>query len=519
MPRTQDNQQAETDLLPAVRAAAGVLLPAELTAPILVGVSGGPDSLALLHLLRRWCVGREGVLHAIVVDHALRPESAAEAARVAALCESWGIAVAVCVVQAGAIAGGRAGLEDAARQERYRLFAAEAARIGARTLALGHQADDQAETLIMHLLRGAGLAGLTGMPTVRRSGDLLDRHAVPGDPNGVPFRPAIWRPLLGCRRAAIEAYCRAWGMTPSHDSTNDDLALRRNSVRRRLLPLMEEIFPGSTGLLAREAALLADDETVLRGATDAAWARCAQTVDALVLFDRVALRAEPPALQRRLLRRAWLTVRGIESALGLGAAPIEAAREAVQAPRSGGRWPLPGGIAVVVEHERVAVGPGSTIEATLRQQFGLPLAEPGWSAAAASNAGGTIVLLSGWSLQLLSASPAGTAGPASCPLPPTAPGDPPLVLRTWQGGDLLVLSDGRGTQKLQDWFVDRHIPRYVRRHLILLASGARIYWIVGLARFVTPGTAPQPLLRLLYNGAVLATPNDQHIRHDISDTR
>src|SRR6476661_3494415 len=207
MPRSQDKQQVKTDLLPAVRAAADLLLPEELAAPILVGVSGGPDSLALLHLLWRWSAGREGALHAVVVDHALRPDSAVEATGVADLCAGWGIPVAVKVVRMGVIAGGREGVEDAARQERYRLFAAEAGRIGADTLALGHQADDQAETLLMHLLRGAGLAGLTGMPIVRRSGDLLDRYAASRDETSPPFRPAIWRPLLGCDRAAIEAYC------------------------------------------------------------------------------------------------------------------------------------------------------------------------------------------------------------------------------------------------------------------------------------------------------------------------
>jgi tRNA(Ile)-lysidine synthetase-like protein len=500
MPRIQDKQQAKTDLLPAVRAAADLLLPEELAAPILVGVSGGPDSLALLHLLWRWSAGREGALHAVVVDHALRPDSADEAARVAALCEDWGIPVAVRVVRVGAIAGGREGLEDAARQERYRIFADEAGRIGARILSLGHQADDQAETLLMHLLRGAGLAGLTGMPVVRRSGALLDRYAAPRDETDTPFRPAIWRPLLSCGRAAIEAYCRAWGLTPSYDSTNDDLTLRRNSVRRRLLPLMEEIFPGSTSLMAREAALLADDEAVLRVATDAAWARCAEVAAPLVLFDRAALRAEPPALQRRLLRRAWLTVRGVASALGLSAAPIEAAREAGNAQRSGGRWLLPDGIAVVVEHDRVIVGPDATTEATLRQRSGLPLAVPGWSAAI--EAGGVIALQDGWTLQCALAEFGESPGPASCPLPPTDPDGMPLILRTWQAGDLLVLPGSRGTQKLQDWFVDRHIPRYLRQSLVVLAAGARIYWIVGLATFVTPMTGPQTTLRLLYNGTV-----------------
>jgi len=501
MARAQGTEQARTDLLPALRAAADLLLPGELAAPILVGVSGGPDSLALLHLLWRWLGGEGRVesLHAIVVDHALRPESAAEAAKVAAQCGVWGIGVAVRDVREGVIAGGREGLEEAARQERYRLFATEAARIGARTLALGHQADDQAETLLMHLFRGAGLAGLTGMPLVRRSGDLLDRYAALRDEVGATLRPAIWRPLLGCGRAAIETYCRAWGLNPSRDETNDDLTLRRNSVRQRLLPLAEEIFPGSTALLAREAALLADDEAVLRAATDAAWDRCVEVADRLVLFDRAALRAEPPALQRRLLRGAWLVVRGVETALGLDAAPIEAAREAVEAPRSGGRWLLPDGITVVVEYDRVVVGPDAAIEATLRQRLGLPLAAPGWFATLPTDT--VIALPSGWSLRLMPAAIA-TPGPTICSLPDSMPGSAPLVLRTWQSGDLLVLPGGRGTQKLQDWFVDRHIPRYLRRHLIVLAAGARIYWIAGLAAFVAPTAEPKPVLRLFYNDTV-----------------
>src|SRR3954447_14067315 len=169
-----------TDLLPVVRAAAAELTPKELAAPILVGVSGGPDSLALLHLLWRWTLERGGSLRAVQVDHGLRPESGAEAARVAAFCAERGIAVSLRRVEPGVIAGGREGLEDAARQARYRAFLAEARAFGARVLALGHQADDQAETLLLHLLRGSGLAGLAGMPVVRRAGDPFDRLAREG---------------------------------------------------------------------------------------------------------------------------------------------------------------------------------------------------------------------------------------------------------------------------------------------------------------------------------------------------
>src|SRR4051812_12368081 len=190
-----------TDLLPVVRAAAAELTSEELAAPILVGVSGGPDSLALLHLLWRWTLEQGGSLRAVQVDHGLRPESGAEAARVATFCAERQIAVSLRRVEPGVIAGGREGLEASARWARYQLFAEEAREHSARVLALGHQADDQAETLLLHLLRGSGLAGLAGMPIVRRSGDLFDRLTGEG---ATGSRPAVWRPLLSVRRAAIE---------------------------------------------------------------------------------------------------------------------------------------------------------------------------------------------------------------------------------------------------------------------------------------------------------------------------
>lgn len=503
MPRRSDT--TNPDLLPVLRAAAYSLTPAERAAPILVGLSGGPDSLALLHLLRRWSAEEGATIRALVVDHSLRPESATEAAGVAALCAAWGIAATVRTVRAESIKGARGGVEEAARQERYRLLAEEARAIGALTVALGHQANDQAETLLLHLLRGAGLAGLTGMPVVRRSGGLLDRYAVPGA-GGLPQRPAIWRPLLGVDRAAILAYCRAWELTPVHDPTNDDQQLRRNAVRQRLLPLADELFPGATATLARATAILADDEALLDALTAAAWGRCATADGALVLLDREPFRAEHVALQRRILRRAWGEVRGEQSPLGLASAPIEAAQAGIIGPGSGGRWPLPRGLVVVVERERAVIGPAATIAAELRGRMGVPIVEPGWSVPL--DRAMLIPLAGGWSVCVSSAeSAAGRSDAAQYSLPPPEPGATPR-LRTWQPGDRVMLPGG-GTQKLQDWFVDHHLPRYARQHLPLLAVGARIRWIAGLAAFADNGEvgAGDVLgLTLLYNGAVWRQP-------------
>ncbi|MFN8540681.1 MAG: tRNA lysidine(34) synthetase TilS [Thermomicrobiales bacterium] len=270
------------DLLSAIRSAATELTADERAEPILVGVSGGPDSLALLHALGRWRAEGGPAIAAIHVDHKLRPGSADEARQVAAWCVEWGIPFAGRAVETDRAPV--ANIEQIAREGRYRCFAAEAARLGALTLALAHHADDQAETLLLHLLRGSGLAGLTGMPVVRRAGDRLDPICAA---LGVS-RPAIWRPLLAVRRAAMLAYCDRWHLAPSTTHR------RRHGVAAQCGAPSHRagvggVFPGAGGILARNAALLADDEDVLRAmSTKPGRVVLAVSEPGLVILDRAA---------------------------------------------------------------------------------------------------------------------------------------------------------------------------------------------------------------------------------------
>ena len=469
------------DLLPAMGAAASDLTPDELAAPILVGVSGGPDSLALLHALGRWRAEDGPAIAAIHVDHRMRPESADEARQVAAWCAAWGIPFA------GGIAGldhvPEANIEQVMREARYRCFAEEASRIGALTLALAHHADDQAETLLLHLLRGSGLAGLGGMPSIRRSGDLLDPICVA---LGVS-RPAVWRPLLAVRRAAILAYCERWQLAPIHDPSNDDTTLRRNAVRHRIMPLLEAHFPGAGGTLARNAELFAADEDYLQAATDRVRIRREQDNPALILFERVAFRREHPALQRRILRAAWGKLRGLAAPVGLDADTIEVARTAILNGKTGSQHSLPGGLLLMLDYDSAAIGPAATLAAQLRQRHGLPMIEPGWSQPLPVS--GTLALDAHWSIEVLPEQPD--------PVPdralhiPLGESDWP-ILRTWQPGDRVALSNGQ-SRKVQDWFTDRRVSGYFRHHLPMLAHGNRILWIVRLAAF-PPAIPPRPLV-------------------------
>ena len=206
---------------------------------VAVAVSGGADSLALLHALRALAGPRRWRLAVVTVDHGLRPGSAADAAFVADHAKAVGLPVRVCTLTPGDLARHRpAGPEGAARAARYEALWAATHELGCPWLATGHTLDDQAETVLLQLLRGAGPEGLAAMAV--RTGRLL-------------------RPLLGVRRAETRACCAAAGLAWREDPTNAGDGPLRNRVRHHLLPLLEELRPGASQALARTAALAADE--------------------------------------------------------------------------------------------------------------------------------------------------------------------------------------------------------------------------------------------------------------------
>ena len=213
---------------------------------VLIGLSGGPDSTALLRALFSLKSEWELQLHACIVDHGIRPaeEVKGDIAFAEMLCDSCGISLIAAGVPAGrcrqrARRESRS-LEEVAREERHRLLREARERLGAQWLALGHTQDDALETVLMRFMQGSDVGGMAGISSVK--GRLI-------------------RPLLGCARTEILEYLRSLGQDWREDSTNQDLSILRNRVRHVLLPLMENAFPGSRrGILSfsRKAALVAD---------------------------------------------------------------------------------------------------------------------------------------------------------------------------------------------------------------------------------------------------------------------
>src|SRR6266566_3008469 len=251
---------------------------------VIVAVSGGADSLCLLHLLNQLCgPGKRypGVsLHAAHLNHRLRGETSdRDAATVASIVESWGLPFTLCEVDVATLAQAeRRSLEDAARSARYR-FLREVAK--GQPIAVAHQADDQVETLLLHFLRGSGLTGMVGM---------------------LPRQQDIIRPLLEVRHAQAMAYCQEHGIDPLEDLSNTDPRFLRNRIRHELVPVLESLNPSFNSTLLRNAGVIQVDVEWLEAQIDACWSTVViSEQDEVITLRLDALSSLPLSLQRHLL--------------------------------------------------------------------------------------------------------------------------------------------------------------------------------------------------------------------------
>lgn len=242
-----------------------------------VAVSGGPDSMALLLLAT---AARPGLVEAATIDHALRPESRGEAEMVAAVCERLGVPHEILTAEWAEPPA--TALQERARAERYRLLARWAADRNLGAVAAAHHLDDQAETLVMRLARGAGVGGLAGM---RR------RAFMPG--SDVP----LIRPLLSWRRSELEQLCLTEGVQAVADPSNADEQFERVRVRRAL----EKAEWLDSESLAASAAHLAEADAALRWTSDQEWSRAVSAGRSEIVYRPDSAPAE---IRRRIVTRA-----------------------------------------------------------------------------------------------------------------------------------------------------------------------------------------------------------------------
>jgi len=442
------------------------LLPAG--ARVAAAVSGGSDSVGLWRVLLEIAddlgFAVAGLIH---VNHQLRGEASdADERFCRALAEDGGRQAHVERIAVVRSAGpDRASPEEAARAARYAALERGRVALDADLVALGHTRDDQAETVLLRLLRGSGPDGLAGIP---------------------PSRTCFVRPLLEVSREELRSFLRTAGQAWVEDATNDDTAVPRNLVRHVLLPALEAHVPHAGAVLARHAEIAREEATWLARLVKPLVDRFVHQQDTCVAID-VALATELPAIQRRVLLAA-LRAAGVRHP---GLDEVEALRSLLES--APGARDLPGGVranrigaAVVLSIE----GPahhvaGPAYRYTLRVPGEVRVPEAAAVVTAVARDGGS----------------APTAVESVEVDVDREVLGPSVGVRNWQTGDLIRPLGLGGRKKLQDVFVDGKLPRLERRRLPLVVDAEdHVLWVPGLAlderARVTSGTKAVVTLRL-----------------------
>ena len=414
---------------------------------VLVALSGGADSIAMVHMLRE--LEKTGVLTIAGVahfNHRLRG-AAADAderfCRDVAASLDLPIEVDSTDVRALAAAEGRS-LEDAARTARYAFLEAAADRLEAEAIAVGHSVEDQAETFLLRLLRGAGPRGLAGIR---------------------PRTGRIVRPLIEISRQELRDYVQERQLAFREDESNADLSIARNAVRHRLLPVLQAFSPSVADVLAREADIAREDDDFLsQTAIDLASSIVLDTKHGIEV-EIESVRALHPALASRVVREAldraapgqFFGRDHIRSTLTLMDAPVNGAGAALSLP----------GLSVRREGGRLVFG-GSRLE-PFSNSFQFPLSIPGE------------VALPGWTVSAQAESEKGDRSFSAAAVSVAAVMKLPLVVRSRKPGDRFrPLGMGGQGRKLQDFLVDRKVSRSERDTLPLVVdSDDKIVWVVG----------------------------------------
>jgi len=427
------------------------------TTRVCVALSGGPDSMALLHAL---CAMRdEGVLQLAGVahlNHQLRDAAAADAHFCEGVADSLGLPFSHEAVDVNALARAEhRSIEDAAHRARHAFFERVLAVQRADVMAVGHTRDDQAETFLLRLLRGAGTRGLAAMHP--RSGTVI-------------------RPLLDCSREDVRAFLKQRELASVHDMSNDDVGIPRNRVRLELLPLLRDRFnPRIVDTLSAEAGLArADQEFLQRQADEWTSTHARSDTQALWRVDAHALRCLPPAIGYRVLHELMMRA-GSTRSIGFDA--VERAWSVVEGTAggldaAGHRVERVGPDVVLTSRPAGSAGRRPAVSTRQVSEFSRPLPIPG--EVAIPEIGCVMSAEVGFSVENV---PPSNGTVAVVPKDKVAGG---LAVRNRRTGDRLTPS-AAGHRKLQDLLVDRKVPRADRDRLpIVVDAHDRIVWVAGV---------------------------------------
>lgn len=438
---------------------------------VVVGVSGGPDSVALLHLLASMREEMDFRLVAAHLDHALRASSQAEAHFVRNVAQQLGIAAHVRRQDVAEHARSHGiSVEEAGRRIRYDFFADVRIASGAHSIATAHHREDAIETFLLRIFRGSSLTGLRGI---------------------LPVRGHIIRPLIDAARAEILEYLRHEKIDYIQDTTNLDSETDRNFIRNRLVPLIAERFPGYAGSLKRTMDLIAAEEAYLELASDALYSEAISPCDRGLHLDVEKLCQAPGVIAGRSLRKALYELSGAETRWKR--VHIDTLLKAIRGKNPSAQLDLPGGLKAFREYGTLLLTacwpspPANGLNIVARGPGRL-------------TTGGRGVL----EFALLDASAAEFPGAGETK---RASFDAdklpfPLTVRTPQPGDRIELWGAAGSIKLKKLFIDLKIPRTRRRDLLLVVKDDTILWIPGIrrAKIAPVGSETRRILEIRWAG-------------------
>ncbi len=424
--------------------------------PLLVAVSGGPDSVCLLHILVKLRKELNIELHIAHLNHQLRgADSEADARYVSQLASQLGIPVTIEERDVKAYrAWKHYSLEEAAREVRYIFLSEVAGSIGADRVAVGHTSDDHIETILMHLIRGTGTRGLRGLQP--------DNKWRSGDKSLM-----VIRPLLQVTRQETSDYCRNYQLNPRTDASNLSLSFLRNKIRHQLLPLLQSYNPQVADALTRTARIADDNYAFLNKESARLWDGIAQRKGKTIILDKAGFLGLAPALQRHLLREA------IEKILGnlkdIEARHIEEIMAALGKP-AGKSLKLREGLVFIIEYDRYLI----TVEPTDLSPFPIIEGEfvlkipgetllPGWQVNATFIKREQMVEKDSEFIAYLNPDRIGGR----------------LVVRCRRRGDRFQPLGMSQLKKLGEYMIDAKIPRAWRQRVPIVCSPEQILWVVG----------------------------------------
>lgn len=430
---------------------------------VVVGVSGGADSLALWHMLTFGGVHPPTSLVGVYLNHGLRPEVKAEGLLVQKWVEQAGGRFVLGEVDVPALSKAqKLSLEEAARVARYTFFAQVAQAMDAPFVVVAHQAGDQAETVLMHLLRGSGLSGLQGISA---------QTPLPQAPH-----LTLLRPFLAVSRADILAYCATHHLQPVVDHSNMDMRFFRNRLRHQLLPILREYQPQIYQRLNQMAEVVAADEALLVEMCRHAFEQLLREKENEFLrLDLAGWQALPLSLQRRVLRYALGQL--CPELRDVGFVTIEQARLLAQKGEVGQRSFLPGGVQLTIGYREMRLQRAGTISTSRLPQLTNsqphPVALPG-----------QLIVGQSWQLTARHLLGADLAEIYQNDDPWTAylqlPLDTPLVMRCRLPGERFQPLGMQGNSvSLKEFMINRKMPAPLRANWPLLATPEHLVWVMG----------------------------------------